>query len=408
MTTKLALVCDDHGMRVDGWVRTVKERLADPDWEVLPVSGTPLADMVAGLAELEAASKVDGFDPVAIRGEHRESFDLLDRADLVVFDSDLTPSPADADANGSDFARTLRGTIGDIVARQIRSFTTAGFITVVNMHWSDYPGDRVFDLTLMKGWRSYADLHLSEAELSSHALWTGEATSGEYHPWHWPVLRRAPDWIRRAEEAIPDLDAPVLATLGLDSASFSTQQADLFGNTDRSFRALAESSLGFRYAGGHGDDAVRRMASSVLRRWITRTLLVGQNVISDGPHLIARLAPLLGDRIGDVDAWADVSARLLGADDPIPLAAQARIHAVEPFVDRPVWDFRAARRQLATAPPRQAADVDAPDLVFAEDTSEHVDADDATSFETDVPGPYPRRYIAEVPGIDYEPVTRLL
>lgn len=407
MTTKLALICDDHGTRVDDWVDTVRVHL-DASWEVKGVSGKELSTMVSALAELEASSKTASFNPGPIRDSFSESLGLLDRADLVIFDSDLTPDPSDAKANGEEFVKTLRGTIGDIVARQIRSFTTAGFITVVNMHWAGHPADRVFDLTLMKGWKSYADLHISQAELSNEALWSGVSDEGVYHPWHWPTLREGPEIIERSEAAVGDLDGSVLASLGLDASAFSPRQADLFGKQDSTFRDLAHSGLGFRYQAAHSEEAIRRMAASVLRRWASRTLVVGQNVISDAPHLIARLSPLLGERQGDAAAWEMLSTRSTDGPDPVPLAAPARLRAIEPFVDRPVWDFRAARRQVMNI--RSAGDdvVTPLDLVFAEDRSEHVDEFDAVSFETDVPGPYPRRYIAEIEGVDYEPVTRLL
>lgn len=297
-TNRLALVCDDHTSRLDRWKKIVEERLGD-EWAVKEVGGEQLANMISALGAKEAASREGQDAEELLAEEEKQQLALLDGADLVLFDSDLTPSIEDSKLIGLDFSRTLRNQMGDTVARQIRSFTNAGFIVVVNMFWGHYPGPRVFDLTMMQGWQSHADLHVSEAELEDDALWNGVTRdSDEYHPWVWPALANAHEFVRRSEAAVGDLDEDVLSRLGLDFDRFSPRQSDLFGpDGAKTFRELTASGLGFRYTtegARHSDESVRRMAASVLRRWLARTLVAGQNVVTDGPHLLTRLSPLLG------------------------------------------------------------------------------------------------------------------
>lgn len=411
--TKLALVCDDRPERADRWKKKLTSHLDRDAWTVQTVTGVDLAALVDALAEREQRSR-DVTAP-APAGRRQEMLDQLDTAELVLLDSDLSPSPqellnypgADPEAVG----RSLRNQYGDSIAQQVRTYTEAGFIAVANMFVARDSKPKTFDLTLMQGAYSNADFHVGSEELGEAGLWSGKPSrSGVYNPWSQPAMATADEWVRRSEAAISDVDALVLPTLRLSSSALSTRQLDIFRTDPElvTFRGLVESRIGFKYPDAdHDDQAVVRMAASVTRRWVNRILLPAQETISDAPHLVARFPQLLGDAGAEKDAW---DLTVMKTWEPVP--ALKRIEAAvadqfRPFTDRTVYDVEKVRELLPKLP---TPSVPALRLCFLEDRSAFVPREDAKQFETDVPGTYVRRFVAAKrhASIAYEPFTRLL
>lgn len=78
---------------------------------------------------------------------------------------------------------------------------------------------------------------------------------------------------------------------------------------------------------------------------------------------------------------------------------------LEAFTDRPLWDVQRAKMALAALSPDWQ---NPPSVAFAEDRSMFVNEDTVVGFESDLPGPYTRRYVLQLDDVDYEPAGRLL
>lgn len=176
--------------------------------------------------------------------------------------------------------RALRNQRGDVIARQVRSFTSARFIVVVNMFWRRHARARTFDLTMQQGADTFADLHIREGEIGDEALWSSRRGDGiGFDPWGRPVLAGAPAMVDRSIAAV-DLRANVLETLELQSFvdELDPSQFDVFGDADvatATFDDLVEySPLGFMYPSSiapnaaHGEAARKRVAAAIVRNWL--------------------------------------------------------------------------------------------------------------------------------------------
>lgn len=394
--THKALICDDKADRVQTWAATVANQLTGMPWEVSSRTGTQLAALIIALSNA---------DQGRVTADDQAVLDEVGAADLVILDSDLSADPQDLVGLSDEDALALRNQYGDEVARQIRTHTTAGFIVVVNM-FTGRDSHRVFDLTMQQDASTYADLHIGEDDLGDAHLWSGSIEGG-YAPWSRPVLTTAHEWVRRSESAIVDLDDRVMERLALDPGQLATRQLDVFGAVrpeDATYRSLAQSKMGLKYPDGHSDASMQRMAASVVRRWLTRTVLAAQDEIIDTPHLIARVPHLLGGSGGDDGGgW---NAHLVKDWDTgvLPGTEGALLTQLEPHIDRATYSLTVAR----SIPPRESFEGSV--LVFLEDRSRFVERPLAVQIETDVPGKNFRRYVLpdEDGSIQYEPFTRLL
>lgn len=418
MTVKRALVCDDRIDRVEGWRETLLRRLSG--WEVTNLTaGGDLANFVAELGEHE--QRVRQGTSVALTGDHAT---LANDCGLILIDADLSPSRQDLRGVPSpevdDVVSKLRNQSGDAIARQVRSYTTANAIVVVNMFHPRHRNGRVFDLTLMQQTRTHADAHVSAAELDDDTLWAWDPPDRRrvFDPWYRDVLPELADVVDRSNTVMADLlDEPVLQTLGIDAAQLVARQLDVFGSADpadATFRQLATGQFGLPYPDEMATDdaAAARMAASVVRRWLARVLLPAQNVIVDAPpHLVARF-PRLGPEAATADEWDKTTAKQV-AGEPLSAAAPARASALDAFVTRPTYFAEVARqiqRERDSAP-----DLGGDDLVFAEDTSRFIPRAEGQEFESDVAGNYATRWIENLEDdrarrdeVSYEPFTRLL
>lgn len=407
------LICDDDETRVFKWRGLVEKHNVEA--EVRTFTGQDLADFVSAVGWEELRARGGVRDP---SDADRKALDAIAWADAIVIDSDLSPAPKDLNRIPSEHrdrvAGTLRNGYGDSIARQLRSYTDAGLLIVVNMFWSRHRLRRVFDLTLMQSARAYADVHVSEADLDEPFFWgSGGQPKDAFLPWQRPVVPEQLRVLSTSIASIVDLDAKVFATLGLDLTSFAPAQLDVFGEidaADATFEQLTMSPMGFRYPSEARDKAAcTRMAASVVRRWLDRVVVPGQNVVADAPHLVERFWQFMLPTLDDLNAWSASARMSWDAARTSPMAAALK-ETLEPFLARPVFDLEQARNAVRKLQPAKI--VTPPDLGFAEDTSLFHSQDDLESYSSDVPGNSPRRWIAqldeELDDIAYEPANRLL
>lgn len=409
------LVCDDDARRIKVWNDRIAAKVTNAD--ISCYSGERLASLVDALyrREQQARGAADDLPPEAV-----DCLNALNEADIVVLDSDLSPTFQDLslveEGRRAQVSQILRNGYGDAIARQVRSYTSAGLIIVANMFWGRHQRPRVFDLTMVQEEHSHADINIEDAELGDVSLWKRtEARRETYNPWKRPSVDEALSVVRSSLVAVSDLDASALSTLGLPSKSLLTRQTDLFSDHEDleavTFRQLAYSRLGFRYKGDaddalpHSEDSERRMAASVVRRWLRRTVLPPQNLIADAPHLALRMWPLMGASPSPAD-WEKLTTLRWGGE--IPWSAPVNmLDDLQPFIDVPVFSVNASADVLNQWVPDSPA-IAVPDLVFAEDSSSFLTSDEVEVFASDLPGPFARRAVEYIPDVGYEPAPRLL
>jgi hypothetical protein len=402
-TDTRVLVCDDDGRRAEVWAAKIRALAGTTRLDVVPLTTSAFAEALEALAQRrENAREEHPSSPTT------DAAAVLDQADILIVDFDLTPSPASLseslapDEVGAAKER-LRGRSGEQVAYLARCYSTAGFLVVVNQEYQR----QTFDLTMQRFGHSYADINVTHYDLTAAQLWLGDSGDDVFHPWNWPRLRDAADLQRGRVAAVTDLHAPVLESLGIigvDRSAMTARQLDPLGDSPdtATFDDLVHSTeVGLQVKDVQQDPAQRRrIAAAAAGRWLETLILPAQNVIVDAPHTAQRFPQLLGDGGADVGPWQELA--LLG-EVPEPLTRISL--ACDGWLSRPAWSASAVREAMAQL---DLSTTKPADVVFCEDVSRFVSIDDATEFETDLPGPYDQRFVRFLDGIDYHPRTRLL
>lgn len=404
------LVCDDHGARARQWKDSI-ERIPEVSetFDVVCPEVEEFADIFRSLRDRQTAARLSA--PPVRSNPHIER---LDAAAAVIVDFDLTPSEYDAIEAGEDWVHELAGSFGNVFAYLARVFSGVACTVVVNQ---DFPSS-TFDLTMNRFQFSAADLNVSAPDLGNRGLWSGDpdvwAGSAVFRPWHWPNLPELINRMRTLSEQV-DLEADVFETLGLDGPdvmqAFASNQLEPLGLTsfDKptvSFKDLAHNERYGKLPTDHftSEDQTKLVAVSAVIKWLDRTVLAGQNVLIDAPHLVTR-RPGLTTR--PTEEWATI-AQLQGTDAARRLLDSCDISGAfsvaSEWLGRPVWHWQ--RIPIVSSKPV--------DTVFCEDTSAFARFDDAVDFESSVPGPVRQRYIKDLDEeevgmpIAYDPELRLL
>lgn len=401
---KKILLFDDDRKRVRTWKAKLESvpRLTD-EFDIDSVTPERFAAVFEALKDRQGGTRTDGAEP-----EHAKDAAILDQADIVVVDFDLTPARGRVGDIDEGALRTLRGSFGDTFAYLTRCYTDANYVVLVNQTFYQ----TTFDLTMREFEYSAADLNITDSDLSNEGLWYGASASDAYRPWHWPRLVDAGTFIDDLASRI-DLDLPLLETLGLDApdvyALFDPQQLEVLGKDDpraATFRSItgADAKFGRRSENEElGEDGLKRVSAAAVHHWLERIVIPGQNILVDAPHLAQRRPHLVvGEATRErLDALGDLTRQDAVADI---LDTSALTQAETParhFTMRPVWLW-------PSIPRGPIADAE---LVFCEDVSRFVPIDEAQEFRSELPGPFRIRFAAEVDGeggfpIDYRPDSR--
>ncbi|MET9269372.1 hypothetical protein [Kribbella sp. NPDC003557] len=422
----IILICDDNPERAKRWTDAVTSMPGTDRFDVKTLSGQELADAVEGLNRRREALRPDedGNGPDAAEARRIlagiSDAAVFDTAAIALIDYDLTPDSITLgkleEKTAEHVLDRLRNRSGESIAYLARCYSDAGFLVVINQRFKE----ATFDITMQRFSDSYADLNISQADLRSKALWSGVSDiPGEFHPWSWPVLCKA-DLLWRARLAATELSAPVLESLNLNGERFSARQLDLLGEVldvedvkEVTFDHLVDTSLGLTVKDGQPDPECRRaIAASVASRWLEQTVLPGQNALADLAHLVIRHPQLGGSAARAAEEWnrfatkqsrAEIVANGGAAAEAVELL-QSIEPAAEQYLSRPAWSATKVRGLAAGLPEPD----EWPDLAFCEDTSRFIPLDSAQEVETDVPGPYARRFVEAVEGVRYDPLRRML
>jgi len=161
-------------------------------------------------------------------------------------------------------------------------------------------------------------------------------------------------------------------------------------------------------------EAVCRVASAEMDRWLRREILAPQDVLVDVPHLVARMPSLLGEAGESLGAWNNV----INAEEP-PYGLQretyetlVRIAEFQPafWSASPCfwWPMLKTNAELQ----RQLFDcsVKWPDVVFCEDVSTFIEKNSLTpiEIEAEIEGSWPRRYIVQRADLNFSPRSRIV
>lgn len=406
--TLQVVICDDDEARGrDDWGQSIIQTLS-PHYDVNPevLSTYDLASTLEALEARSALARRSGVN----EGSGDDMAATVDAADILVVDYDLTPDPS---RSGEGVEREqlirseLRSQTAESVAYLARCYSSCGAVMIVNQAYRQ----RVFDLTMTKFAESRAEVNVSQQDVASPELWIGEGS--EFHPWSWPVLADGPGLLER-RVALVDLKAPVLESLGLlpvETSGLDIKQLDALGDTplEATFRDVATSpELGLMGKDeAVDDDGLKRVAAAGVGRWLDSVVLLSQNVLVDAPHLMLRFPSLLGSDPSKVASWNAVVRQANSEIANSDLLQTASIPACDWFL-KPTWFWPSLARNTAIAEVSRPWTTVSYDWVFCEDTSRFVSFDDAQEFQTDLPGPYSRRFIAHLSGVQYVPQPRIV
>lgn len=411
------IICDDEQAVSDHWANGLKGATGTGQLEITALNPEEVS---AAALSLEARQ-------TAARNEATNNSPVdtcpFDDADILIVDYDLLELPEQS------AQRSIVGETGERLAYLARCFSKCGYIIALNQ----FDRSPTFDLTLRGNIESYADLNLCSEDISNPWLWRDTppltlptASEQQYRPWHWPfVSQTARDLAACVKWLLDDpsrLDQPALSLLGLDGnkrvrAHWSTGQLEHLGS--RSINGDARTPFeitarDFVEASGHGvkgkdraptNEAIARIFTYRIHKWLERHVLPAQEIAIDAPHLVTRLPSTVLDE-SSLSELCTRDART--ADQLNSNVAQHRI--LEGWTSRPVWDWRTIRTDECFPEVSDPWGAKLSPHVFLEDTSTFADRSAAKPFQASVFGPALQRYTSSpgLPGIAYEPAVRYL
>jgi hypothetical protein len=400
MTT--VLICDDELPRLEEWADAVTA-LQMPDATVDALETGVLASSIEALEDrrLQARRQPMEVDPAADTP--------FDSADVVIIDQDLLRLGQD---DGQRFAGTPSG---DDLAYLVRCYSSAGVIVLMNRG-----SENGFDLRLVPDLNVFADLEIGSQQLGLRGLWT-EWTEPQFRPWAWPLLiQMVADQAERLQQV--DLAAPVLETLGLSPEMIGREQLEFFGVEAEAFDvtfgdAARSGPSGLRRKDQPmNEDALRRIAAARVHRWLDTSLVAGQDVLVDAPHLVSRFPSVLAGDAADIAAW-NRAAHLPEVADTITNAVAQAEYPHRTWTSRRLWYWNAVSRNEEIAEVREPwAVAQSGQFAFCEDVSAFLEQSQVRPFVAAVSSPFVRRFVVNravgspysdvVGGIEYAPGDR--
>lgn len=418
MTTKI-LICDDLEDGCDE-ARSQLQHL-DNVGQITPLHGKRLKQTLESLFETTGPLLQDG----RTSPEKPDFPDELKGFDLAIVDNNL----AGLDFNGAML--TAEAIIG-----HLRAFTDIPYFISLNKN-----PHVDFDLKYLLGdHESIADLALNTSHLAKSRLW-GDHRGADFAPWYWPCL---PDAAKRRREQIAfvgeSLGAALWEAFGFPAEAIdylsrrakgglapeSSEEHDLrsvtFRRCFRVNRSLPPKARDtFLKLAGDGipwaQDAISRIATAEIDRWIRKDLLAPQEVLIDVPHLLSRMPFLLGQNAGQLEKWNSAITKTgppFGLDNELheQHVKDTEFHA-SCWVPSPCFWWPKLKSDGELRRLLFEAEENWPDAVFCEDISAFVaiepdNSEAATEFEADIEGSWPRRYIARKADLNFSPRSRFI
>lgn len=389
-STRTVLILDDRQDTLRKWISDLQRiGLADVGYHI--VNESEEFDFQNAVGQIEQRRKL-------VRSKELAGTDIeparFDKVDVLIIDYDLLELDERSFITGED------------VAYIARCFSGCGFIIALNQF-----GKNPFDLTLRGHLGSFADLNIGADQLANPNLWG--LPNGRFRPWSWPVI---PDLLNRLDQRVSDaqshLDDPILPFLGFTDEDIGTLPreivADLRLRPDDSQRSQIEtheitfrdltchSSLGLSGRDEPIDDGQSaRIAAARLAKWLERSVLPGQEILVDGPHLVSRFRSLFranDPTVIDLQRCTSREPEETGID----LEKLSGFHFEKShWLNRPAWWWRRLQDCEAVDEVRDPWSVKMSDIVFCEDVSEFLPRAAARDFVADVPASAPQRWVVD-------------
>lgn len=385
------VVVDDHASLVESMHARVEGAVSSPV-KITPLTGEYLKEAIRELRDRERNWRSNGESWSPSRYDA-----MLDSADILLLDYRL------ADLYGQDGYMT-----GEDLAALARRYSKTGPIVSVNRF-----GGQSFDLRLRPGIDTWAEMSVAHEDLGNGRLWS-TAASGLYRPWGWSSLQHLPSlFARRVQHALTHFESPVAAALGVSEA-----QLDIMPRSVS--EALGEDPLNatFQEVAIHrafrssnvprpSRPQMARVAAAVVGRWLSDSVLPGEEILIDAPHL-AVLYPSL---VKGARSQAGLNRLATIPTDVDGLLDSRRIRGArfrpDFWLDRPAWWSEAVLANGAVAENHRPWEKKPLKHVFAEDTSRFHRPHECRAFQAvGMLGP---RYV-RIPDttIPYKPASRLL
>jgi hypothetical protein len=380
---KEILICDDNPRDAEMWSESIKAHCLG-DFEVKIAKQAAFFDAVTQLEARRGLARRRG------GGAIKWGDCAFDEADIIVVDYDLLKLDTRGYLTGED------------VAYLCRCYSRCGLIVGLNQYGTNY-----FDLTLRGHPESYCDLNIGSDQLECPGLWSETWTGKrlEFRPWYWPLLPEAhAAFLRRTRQVLANLDAIILAYLDFDEQTMATLPRStrefLFPGKSPEKTTFASfvsgSGNGLRPKDRQADqEAVARIASARIWKWLERLVLAGQDILVDAPHLASRYPSLLRGNPLKLGSWDGTTSLLRGHVGLKPDAVREFRFKKSDWLSRPVWFWK---RLSASEKIREVLDPlskEEPGFVFCEDVSRFLRRDVALEFVADVPSPFVRRFVVD-------------
>lgn len=321
----------------------------------------------------------------------------FDLADILVLDYRL------ADLYGPDGYMT-----GEDLAALARRYSTAGPIVSVNRF-----GEQSFDLRLRREAQTWAEVSVAHEDLRNPRLWSAGA-EGSYRPWGWSSLEHLPDLFeRRMRHALRHFDSSVAKSLGISKTQLDLMPrkiSESLGDDPYSV-TFREVALQRAFPSGNVPKPSRpqmaRVAAAEVGKWLSHSVLPGQEILIDAPHLAAQYPSLVRGR--PTQARLNQLARLSPVAE-LPLdTTRIKGAQLRPgyWLDRPAWWTETVLEDRELPENRRPWERRPLDFRFAEDTSQFHRPAECQAFQA--VGMFGERYVCVPDGtIAYKPASRLL
>ncbi len=384
------LVVDDNADLVDA-MRTKVESAVRSRAKVTTLTGDVLKKAIRELRGRESNWDAKG------RWSPRQYNAHFDSADILVLDYRL------ADLYGPDGYMT-----GEDLAALARRYSTAGPIVSVNRF-----GEQSFDLRLRPETQTWAEVSVAHEDLRNPRLWSAGA-DGPYRPWGWSSLEHLPElFYRRMKHALRHFDSPVAKSLGISQTQLDLMPRKISESLgDDPFRMTFREVA--RQRAFPSDNVPKpsrpqmaRVAAAEVGKWLSHSVLPGQEILIDAPHLAAQYPSLVKGR--RTQARLNHLARMTpGADLPLD-TTRIKGARLRPgfWLDRPAWWTEAVLENRELPENRRPWERTPLDYRFAEDTSQFHTPGECQAFQA--VGMFGERYVYVPDGtIIYKPANRLL
>jgi len=264
--------------------------------------------------------------------------------------------------------------------------------------------------------RWYTDVDLNSDSFNNYALWV-EGLRG-FRPWYWPML---PFYLecfqRKIKDVMSNLNEPIHSVLGIPDEIVELMPKSVieFIGDDPlqvTFKDFVEKS-------GNGlnvkdkraideDEILGRIAAARISKWLEWSVLQGQDILVDAPHLVSRYPSLLQGDLSNVNIWNRTATfekfEQLGLKHEV----------IEDFrfkrdywLSRPAWFWKKVSNDNRITEIAEPWKREITSYVFCEDSSCFYEREKCKEFKAELESPYDRRFILKFEDVDYEPKVRL-